>query len=43
MSNVIFFDIDDTIINGQSQPRLVKYLFFKGKINILFLISEIFA
>ena len=42
MSNVIFFDIDDTIINGQSQPRLVKYLFFKGKINILFLIRVYF-
>ncbi len=38
MSYLVLFDLDDTIINGQSQKLLVKYLFKRGNINILFLI-----
>jgi HAD superfamily hydrolase (TIGR01490 family) len=38
MSYLVLFDLDDTIINGQSQKLLVKYLFKKGKISIFFLI-----
>ena len=33
-----FFDIDGTIIRGQSQKILVKYLFNKGYINYLLLL-----
>lgn len=33
MSYLVFFDLDDTIINGQSQKLFVRYLFKKNKIN----------
>ena len=38
MFEVAFFDIDDTLIKGQSPFLFVKYLFRKGKFNYLFLI-----
>lgn len=39
MSSIVFFDIDNTIIRGQSQQLLVKYLFKKRMVSILFLLK----
>ena len=38
MSYIVLFDLDDTLIEGQSQKILAKYLFKKKKINLFFLI-----
>jgi len=42
MNNIVIFDIDNTIIKGQSQQLLLKYLFKKRKINIFFLLKLYF-
>ena len=39
MSYLVFFDLDDTLIKGQSQKMLVKYLFKKNKVNLVFLVN----
>jgi len=41
MSEIALFDLDDTIISGQSATLLVKYLFKKGKLNFGALIMTI--
>ncbi|MFA6421854.1 MAG: HAD family hydrolase [Candidatus Buchananbacteria bacterium] len=41
MSEIVFFDLDDTLIFGQSQIMLVKYLFSRHKLNFLALIITI--
>lgn len=33
MSYLVFFDLDDTIIDGQSQKLFIRYLFKRNKIN----------
>jgi len=39
MSNLIIFDVDDTIINGQSQKHLLKYLYKHGYVKFSFYIK----
>lgn len=36
MKGVVFFDIDGTLVSGQTQDMLAKYLFKKRMINLLF-------
>lgn len=38
MSYVVFFDVDGTLIRGQSQKYFVRYLYKKKIINLFFLI-----
>ena len=38
MSYIVLFDLDDTLINGQSQKVLARHLFKKRKIKLSFLI-----
>jgi HAD superfamily hydrolase (TIGR01490 family) len=42
MKNIVFFDIDDTLVRGQSQLLLVKYLFKRRKVSFFFLVYIIF-
>ena len=39
MKNFVFFDVDNVLVQGQSQKLLVKYLYDKNKINIFLLIK----
>ena len=39
MKNIVFFDIDGTLVKGQSQKILVKFLFKEKEINLYYLIS----
>ena len=36
---VVFFDVDNTILNGYSQRYFIKYLFKNKKINIFYLLT----
>lgn len=38
----MFFDVDDTLVNGQTQKILGKYLYKNGKLSIVFLIKILF-
>ena len=38
----VFFDIDDTLIKGQTQKLMVSYFYHKRKINSLFLLEIYF-
>ncbi|MBU1130954.1 HAD-IB family hydrolase [Patescibacteria group bacterium] len=42
MSYVVFFDLDDTLLKGQSQKLLVKYLFQRKKVSVFFLMMIYF-
>lgn len=42
MKNIVFFDIDDTLVRGQSQLLLVKYLFKRRKVSFFFLVYIVF-
>jgi HAD superfamily hydrolase (TIGR01490 family) len=39
MKNIVFFDIDGTIIIGQSQEKLIKYLYKRKMVNVFFLLK----
>jgi len=39
MKRIVFFDLDNTLIKGQSQQFLMKYLFKKRKVSFLFLVK----
>lgn len=39
---LVFFDVDDTLVNGQTQKILGKYLYKNGKLSIGFLIKIVF-
>ena len=42
MSYLVFFDLDDTLIKGQSQKLLIKFLFQSGKVNLILLVCIYF-
>lgn len=39
MKRIVFFDLDNTLIKGQSQQFLMKYLLKKRKVSFLFLVK----
>ena len=39
---LVFFDVDDTLVNGQTQKILGKYLYKNGKVSIAFVIKILF-
>lgn len=39
MKNVVFFDVDNVLVRGQTQKYLVRYLFKKRKISLVLLIK----
>jgi len=39
---VVFFDVDDTLINGQTQKLMISYFYQKKKINFTFLLKIYF-
>lgn len=39
MKTAVFFDVDGTIINGQTQRLLISYLYRQKKISLLFLLK----
>ncbi len=39
MKELIIFDVDNTIIAGQSQALLIKYLYKKGYVSFLYFVS----
>jgi HAD superfamily hydrolase (TIGR01490 family) len=38
----VFFDVDDTLINGQTQKLMISYFYQKKKINLTFLLKIYF-
>lgn len=42
MKNIVFFDIDGTLIVGQSQLFLVRYLYKRKRVSSVFLLNIIF-
>jgi HAD superfamily hydrolase (TIGR01490 family) len=42
MKSVVFFDVDNVLIRGQSQVSLVRFLFKNRHVNFIFLIKIIF-
>jgi hypothetical protein len=38
----VFFDVDDTLIDGQTQKLMVSYFYQKKKINFIFLLKIYF-
>jgi len=38
----VFFDVDDTLVNGQTQEILGRYLYKNGKVSIAFVIKILF-
>jgi hypothetical protein len=38
----VFFDVDDTLIDGQTQKLMVSYFYQKKKINFIFLLQIYF-
>jgi len=41
MKPVVFFDIDHTLINGETQKLLAIYLFKKGKLGLFFILKTL--
>ncbi len=39
MKNIVFFDLDNTIVNGYTQKLLIKYLYDKNRVSIFFLLK----
>jgi len=39
---LVFFDVDDTLVNGQTQEILGSYLYKNGKVSIVFVIKILF-
>ncbi|MFA6428474.1 MAG: HAD-IB family hydrolase [Candidatus Buchananbacteria bacterium] len=42
MSELVFFDVDNTLVSGQTQEYLIKYLFKCGRISFWFLLKLYF-
>ena len=39
---LVFFDVDDTLVNGQTQEILGRYLYKNGKVSIVFVTKILF-
>ncbi len=41
MAGIVFFDLDGTMVCGQTQQMLIKYLFHKNRLNFFYLLISL--